>query len=203
MRHNGREKKKKLSARERLLAAGTTLFSEKGYASTSIREIVALADVTKPVLYYYFENKEGIFRAILARAAEQQEGILADVLQRPGTVLDRLIYLYRRIYQGVLENRQLFKMIHNLIFGPPQGGPKFDSEQYHRRMAKALEAIYSKGLHSGEVTEADTGEVAMIVLALIDFCFHMEYIHPESFDPARAERLMRIIFQGLSRRGDE
>ncbi|MBN2125321.1 MAG: helix-turn-helix transcriptional regulator, partial [Deltaproteobacteria bacterium] len=57
------------SVRLSLLMAGITLFAEKGYASTAVREIVAHAGVTKPVLYYYFQNKEGLFRAILDAAA--------------------------------------------------------------------------------------------------------------------------------------
>ena len=185
-------------ARERLLAAGTALFSEKGYAGTSIREIVSQAGVTKPVLYYYFENKEGIFLAILKRAARMQEAILADVRERTGAVLDRLIYLYHRIYQGVGEHQQLFKMIHNLIFGLPQGAPEGDTAHYSRRMAEAIKEIYVQGLASGEVRHADPDEAAMMVLALMDFCFHLAYIRPESLDPAQGERLLRLAFQGLS-----
>jgi hypothetical protein len=48
----------KQNARERLLEAGIALFAEKGYASTSVREIVARAGVTKPVLYYYFFQEQ-------------------------------------------------------------------------------------------------------------------------------------------------
>ena len=47
-------------ARARLLEAGVKLFSEKGYANTSVREIVELASVSKPILYYYFKSKEEI-----------------------------------------------------------------------------------------------------------------------------------------------
>ena len=39
-------------AKTRLMEAGIALFEEQGYASTSVREIVARAGVTKPVLYY-------------------------------------------------------------------------------------------------------------------------------------------------------
>ncbi len=52
-------------ARTRLLEAGVKLFSEKGYANTSVREIVELAGVSKPILYYYFKSKEGMFRSIM------------------------------------------------------------------------------------------------------------------------------------------
>ena len=48
-------------ARERLLSGATALFASKGYAATTVREIVERAGVTKPVLYYYFRSKEGIY----------------------------------------------------------------------------------------------------------------------------------------------
>ena len=190
------------NARTRLLESGISLFAEKGYGSTSVREIVALAGVTKPVLYYYFKNKEGIFRAILDGAAEQQEALLAEVLKTPGGVLDRLISLYRGVYQAVLENQSIFKMIHNLVFGPPQGAPDYDLEQYRRRMVNSIKAIYSDGLDLNEVKEADPDEVAILLLSIFDFCLHMDYLHPESLDQERPERLLRLAFQGLARRED-
>jgi TetR/AcrR family transcriptional regulator len=185
------------NARERLMAAGTALFAERGYAGTFIREIVARAGVTKPVLYYYFKSKEGMFYTILDGAAEQQKAILAEALKAPGTVLDRLIFLYRRIYEGLNENPNLFKMIHNLVFGPRQGTPEYDIEQYHHLMADTIKTIYLEGLAKGEVKETNADQVAILVLSLLDFCFHMEYVHPESSDPERPESLLRLAFQGL------
>ena len=190
-------------ARARLLEAGTALFAEKGYAGTTVREIVARAGVSKPVLYYYFKNKEGIFLAILDWAAEKQEDLLAEVLDTPGTALDRLIDLFRLIYQGVMENLDLFKMIHNLIFGPPQGVPQGDLEQYHHRMVKALKEIYVKGLAPDEVNDTDADEAAILILSIIDFCLHMDYINPESRDPDRPERLLHLAFKGLARKEKE
>jgi len=185
------------NARERLLEAGTALFAERGYAGTFVRAIVARAGVTKPVLYYYFRSKEGMFYTILDGAAEQQEVILTEALKAPGTVLDRLIFLYRRIYEGLIENQNLFKMIHNLVFGPRQGAPDYDLEQYHRRMVDAIKTIYLEGLAQGEVKEADADQVAILVLSLLDFCLHMEYVHPESSGSERPESLLRLAFRGL------
>ncbi len=190
----------KQNARERLLEAGIALFAKKGYASTSVREIVARAGVTKPVLYYYFKNKEGLFRAILDMAADLQEAVLTEVLETPGSVLERLVYLFRQVYQGVLQNQDLFKMIHNLIFGPPQGTPEYHYDQYNRRMVNTIKAIYIDGVALNEVREVDPEEVAILVLSIIDFCFHMDHVHPELMDLERPERLLTLAFQGLARR---
>jgi TetR/AcrR family transcriptional regulator len=186
----------------RLLQAGIALFSEKGYAAASVREIVELAGVTKPALYYHFQSKEGIFLAIIENAAGYQEALLSDVLGFPGSVMDRLLYFYDRIYRGVMENRQVFKMIHNLVLGPPQGAPPFDFELFHLRNVEVVKAIYLQGLEQGEVREADPEEIATLVMSLIDFCFHMDLIHPEGIDPEKPKRLLRLAYSGLERRDE-
>ncbi len=185
-------------ARTRLLEAGVKLFSEKGYANTSVREIVGLAGVSKPILYYYFKSKEGMFRSIMDHALRQQEQMLTKVLKKPGSVLDRLIYLYQIMYRALMENRNLFKLIHNLIFGPHQGADRGGLEQYHRRIADAIKTIYVEGLANGEVKEASPDEVAFLVLGVLDFCIHLDYVHPELLDQKRPERLLRLAFFGLN-----
>jgi TetR/AcrR family transcriptional regulator len=197
-----REKNHEPGVRKTLLLAGINLFAEKGYAGSSVREIVSLAGVTKPVLYYYFQSKEGLFQAILDWAAEEQEGILQEALQSPGTALERIIHLYRGIYQGLMENQQLFKLINHLFFGPPQGAPRYDIERFHRRMMEVIKEIYLGGLSQGEVREIDPEEATLLVLGVTDYCFHVDYLHPESMDPERAERLLRLAFRGLSERND-
>jgi len=185
-------------ARTRLLEAGVKLFSKKGYANTSVREIVELAGVSKPILYYYFKSKEGMFRSILDYALKQQEHVLEEALKKPGSVLDRLTYLYRIMYRALMEDRNLFKLIHNLIFGPHQEADREGIEQYHRRITDAIKTIYIDGLAKGEVKKASPDEVAFLVLGVLDFCIHLDYVHPELLDQKRPERLLRLAFFGLN-----
>ena len=186
------------NARQRLLETATELFAEKGYAGTSVREIVERAGVSKPVLYYYFKSKEGLFYAILEWAAEVQQDILNEIFATSGTVLERFIFFYRRISEGVLQYQNLYKMIHGLLYGPPQGAPEYDFPQYQRHMFDAVKRIYTNGLAAGEVEAADEDEVAFLVLSLIDFSLNMNQVLPELADPQRPERLLRLAFHGLS-----
>jgi len=48
-----------------LIACATKVFFENGFENASMREIVEMADVTKPTLYYYFKNKAELYRYIL------------------------------------------------------------------------------------------------------------------------------------------
>lgn len=197
MKNNKRSNTKTPDARERLLETAIGMFAQKGYAGTSVREIAEQAGVSKPVLYYYFKSKEGLFLAILEMAENIQKQLLAEVLNSQGTVLDRLLLLYRRVYEEVEAHQSFYKMIHGLIFGPPQGAPEYDFRRYHRHMIEAIRKIYVTGLAVGEVKKIDADDVAYMVLSLIDFCLHVDQVQPQVSDAQRAERLMRLAFKGI------
>ena len=189
-----------VNSRERLLETATELFAEKGYAGASVREIVEKAGVSKPVLYYYFKSKEGLFYAILEWAANVQQDILNEIFETRGTVLDRFIFLYRRIFEGIQQYKSLYIMIHGLIYGPPEGVPEYDFASFQRCMLDAVKRIYTEGMASGETRNVDAEEVAFLVLGLLDFSLNMDMVLPELADSQRPERLLRLAFEGLSRR---
>jgi AcrR family transcriptional regulator len=188
------------TARTRLLEAGICLFAEKGYAGTSVREIVEKAGVSKPVLYYYFRNKQGIFQAILDYAAEEFEHILKDIVTTPGTVLERLLHFYQHFYQGILLKHQaLYRMVRDAIFAPTREEPSYDIQRFERSMSEAIKTIYQEGIEKGEVIPADPEDIATLIMGLIDFCFHIDVFDPECRDPDRPERLLLLAFNGFAR----
>src|SRR6185437_3607487 len=57
--------------REQLLAVGRKLFAEKGFEATSVEEIAATAEVSKPVVYEHFGGKEGLYAVVVDREIQQ------------------------------------------------------------------------------------------------------------------------------------
>jgi len=70
--------------REQLLAVGRSLFAERGFDGTSVEEIAARADVSKPVVYEHFGGKEGLYAVIVDREVEALLGRLTEALSRRG-----------------------------------------------------------------------------------------------------------------------
>jgi outer membrane protein TolC/AcrR family transcriptional regulator len=72
---------------ERLLDAGLKLFANRGYAGTSVQEIIDEAGVTKPTLYYYFQNKAGLFQALVDRTLDERLELMREAAP-PGKETD-------------------------------------------------------------------------------------------------------------------
>jgi AcrR family transcriptional regulator len=53
--------------REQLIVTARGLFAEKGYEGTSVEEIAARAEVSKPVVYEHFGGKEGLYAVVVDR----------------------------------------------------------------------------------------------------------------------------------------
>jgi TetR/AcrR family transcriptional regulator len=54
-------------SRALILDAGERLFAERGFARTTIKEIGRAAGVNSALLYYYFADKNRLYRAVLER----------------------------------------------------------------------------------------------------------------------------------------
>ena len=55
----------RVQPKQTILDSAVRLFSERGYAGTSIADIANASDVQKSLIYYYFQNKEAILEEIL------------------------------------------------------------------------------------------------------------------------------------------
>ena len=81
MRHDRPEASPRLRDPERsraaILDAAETLFAEKGYATTSLREVGERAGTSRGTPAYFFDSKEGLYEAVLNRAfARAQREVL-------------------------------------------------------------------------------------------------------------------------------
>ena len=69
--------------REQLLNVGRRLFAERGLDGTSIEEIAARADVSKPVVYGHFGGKEGLYAVVVDREVERFLAMATRLLAGP------------------------------------------------------------------------------------------------------------------------
>jgi len=97
--------------RDEIFNHALELFSEKGYAGTSMRALAKRAGTTASNVYNYFPSKEDLLREVFRVGAEQIQMTLDA--GRSDHAVDGAQYL-RHVLRIIDENRLLWKMIHQL-----------------------------------------------------------------------------------------
>jgi AcrR family transcriptional regulator len=68
--------------RERLLALAEQAVLAKGFAATSIEELIVAAGITKSGFFYHFKDKGELAKALLLRYLEQDREVLDGIFRR-------------------------------------------------------------------------------------------------------------------------
>jgi TetR/AcrR family transcriptional regulator len=68
------------ATRDRLLQVAQSLFAERGYRGTSLRDISGRIGIKAPSLLHHFSSKEQIYLAVLDRIFERLEDAIGSVL---------------------------------------------------------------------------------------------------------------------------
>lgn len=76
--------------RTKLIEAGYELFTETGYAETTIRMITKKAEVDNRSFYYLFESKEDLLRTVVEDLADNEIEKLEEIARMSAGPLDKL-----------------------------------------------------------------------------------------------------------------
>ncbi|CAN5723784.1 TetR/AcrR family transcriptional regulator [soil metagenome] len=79
--------------KQQLLDGAAALFAERGYAETRVIDIVTEVGVAKGLFYWYFENKEALFRELV-------ENIRLRLRRHQGEAIDPTAEPLRQVFQG-------------------------------------------------------------------------------------------------------
>lgn len=83
--------------RAAILDAALECFLRFGYAKTSLDDIAKRANLSRPLLYLKFKNKEDIFAAVFEALFEARYPRVEQMLARPGAARDKLLQVYEII----------------------------------------------------------------------------------------------------------
>jgi|WetSurMetagenome_2_1015567.scaffolds.fasta_scaffold382173_1 TetR/AcrR family transcriptional regulator len=179
------------SARDRVLKAAIHLFTQRGFAATTVREIVEAAGVTKPILYYYFGNKEGIYLEILKGVTKVYHEILEKGLRYEGSPSQKIRDFGRDCYRNFEQLLSEARLLHSIYYGPPQGAPHFDFEVFHKKFEQTVKSLVQQAVRAGEVSSRHADSLALAVMAVINLANESQMI--KSGQPLGDEGLERIL----------
>jgi AcrR family transcriptional regulator len=97
--------------KQQLLDAAARLFAEQGYAATRVVDIVDAAGVAKGLFYWYFENKEALFRELATEIRRRLRRQQAAAIDDTAPTLTRILQGTVASVRFMAENAPFFSLL--------------------------------------------------------------------------------------------
>ncbi|MCC6382982.1 MAG: TetR/AcrR family transcriptional regulator [Dehalococcoidia bacterium] len=158
--------------KDRIFASALHHFSLKGFAASSLREISADAQTTKPMIYYYFGSKEGLYESIVRQILGEMAVALED-LPAEATACNRVLSYCQRYVDYFLANEDVIALVLREVFGLGGAPMAAFAQTLGERVRQPLDAVLRHGMESGELVRdhvfpcstAITGILNIFILA--------------------------------------
>jgi AcrR family transcriptional regulator len=200
--------------KKRLLAAAESEFANKGYDGARLGAIASAAGVQSALIHHYFEDKEGLYRAVVTRAVEQLSRenwqildalpttphTLADLRGLVAALIDSLVRFYA-------SNAHLLAIFQH----EARAGGDFAralAEKNSKPVFDAVVAQIEAMQENGEVrADVDPRQVCVSGVALCAFPFYDESflgavwaidVRSEAFLEARKKDALEMIMARLA-----
>jgi AcrR family transcriptional regulator len=162
------------NARITILNAAMELFAQHGYAGCSIREICKTAGVTKPVLYYHFDNKEQLYYELMLDIFNQTRKDLQRLSQFQGSLRDSLILYVHSQFINTQKDPNNCRLLFRMMFSPEGEYPYFNFVKEFKNERKAISKLLEKRCkrrRRGDSELISSALMGMMLIQILEFLF--------------------------------
>ncbi len=192
------------STKERILSACIRLLARLPFSRITMNDVAGESGVTKPMIYYYFTNKQGLYmaaaRAMLVRARAELEKILAQDL----SLRETLVALGRGRLEVIKREPELVRAHLSLLLDPGIREMISSLQDELADLHRMILPAFGRAVRSGEIRSDFDFELAAkmfhgVLNAYIVRVIHGHLAPDELPDP---EDVANILFKGIeARRG--
>lgn len=194
-----------LDNRNRLLQAGVQLLSEKTFSEISMDQVADRSGVSKPMIYYYFDNKEGYYRAVAENLLKMARSMMVEIYDPRRSLRENLVNYVSFRLRYVEENPGITNAFLSIITDPNIGLLINEMQQEFDIMRmEFIDPMFDRAVENGEIKPGINRMIVMMMLNSLLVSLTVKMTHDlcgrEEVDP---EEVVDIIFDGISAAGEE
>jgi AcrR family transcriptional regulator len=191
------------ATRDHILDVALRRFADRGYAGTSVQEIVDAAKVAKPMLYYYFESKAGLYQALIDMAHDERLRIMSEAANRREGLREKLEAILVALFDFIQKHRDLVRLAFASAFAAPGEMP--EGLHYREKCERNFEFIHQlmrDGLARGELDgRFESRELAIAWYGLMNIYTVGQVLQPGiSYCGKTASGVVDLFFNGAEAR---
>jgi AcrR family transcriptional regulator len=182
-----------------LFDCALTLFSQRGYAATSIRDIIQAAGVTQPTLYHHFEDKVDLFRKLVEHYYGENLRQLKSAIESLPDCQSRLLAMVQSSFEFCNADPRVPCLLFQTYFGPSVEEIAGILGKLTTKRFRLVTETIRGGIESGELVVADPEFLALSFCCLMDQPINIfsRKPRPSKFlTPELAQSLVSIFLHG-------
>lgn len=153
------------TSRDRILAAASALFAERGFDAVSVADIAHASGTSTSLIYYHFTDKQTLFETAVLEAADLMESVASAALSAPGGPAERLVS-FARAYSGLLGSHPDTMRVLILSVASLQGRLPREVLERASAIVAALAATIEAGVAAGLFRPVDPRAAATALFAM-------------------------------------
>lgn len=183
-----------------LMGAALQLFTKKGFAGASTREIVETCGVTKPTLYYHFGSKDNLYRYLLEEIFNRFNREIARIAGEELPPQTRLLKVVQFNLNYCHESPREVKLILMAIYRSDPSLPEVDIKPVGRPIVESIAGIIRAGEDAGVFREGDPFQLSLQLIGMIHIQILLILNNEEKLPLSRAEEIFNTFLKGIARR---
>ncbi len=174
---------------EQILQGAMQEFLVHGYAETSMDKVAASGGVSKATVYSYFQDKQGLFKALVERLAKERfQSVFGteDLVGEPKVVLHELVV--KALNEMLLDDEYMAFM--RVLIGESGRFPEMAQFCVTSLVKPAVDTLHNYLLSHPELNISDPEATARIIIgSLVHFVMTQKMMHGADILPMESHRL--------------
>ncbi len=185
---------------EQIIDAALRVFSRKGFTKATNKDIAREAGITPGLIYYYFENKEALFRALV-----ESRSPLRLLSSLPEQARDMPVELFMRFLLGQIlafvEGEQFVGLIRVMLPEIIHSDDPYLSQtvtDIFGRVVEIVSAYFAAKVQSGELRPLDAVLTAQVLVgSVIGFVLRRQLIRDQLALALTQEQIVDAIVETM------
>lgn len=185
--------------REQLLDAGLELLSEKTFSEISMDLVAEKSGLSKPMIYYYFTNKEGYYRALAGHLLKLGSRTIGKMFLPDLPLRENLKHYVRRRLEFIEDHPGLSRAYLFMLYDPNIGLYLDDLRgEFDRIRNDVIDPIFDEALANGEIDPSTDRYLTFMMINSTLIGHTIKKIHGikvmDTIDPMG---MIDILFDGI------
>ncbi len=184
---------------EQIIAAAIAVFSRLGFHKARMDDIAREAGLSKGTLYWYFESKDAITKALLQHLFDQEVQQVATLLAAEGSASERLLVLSRHLAGEFEQWSKLMAVVYE-FYATATRDPVVQRTLagYFQAYREPLTALIQQGIERGEFRRLNADATATIIGASFEGLALLWTIDPQTVRWRDTSSLaMQLLLAGM------